>query len=326
MPAPSITTITPSSGPSGGGLLIQISGTGFQLPAPPATSGPTTPPAPTVRVLIGGRPARDVRVFAADRLTCIVPSGDPGPADVALQNIDASGAAIAGELLIAVHAFTYVRPPLTTEADLTRLVRKLLQELKRQVLENVVLTVQTDFDADTGDALHLAQVAQLPALVLLGPELTEDRFLSLNQRPELATGPDRFAQRRAPYTVDLGFTVIGVSDHTTELLNLIAATQLFFHRNKYLELDRDAGDAGAGTVRYEMDLTTDGDLKVTSQPNESNVRSFSGRFVVRGFDFEDLAGVVDEAVVSRGAVTRDVALDAQRAITPRRTVVVKPEP
>jgi len=40
------------------------------------------------------------------------------------------------------------------------------QELKRQVLENVVLTVQTDFDADTGDALHLAQVAQMPALVL----------------------------------------------------------------------------------------------------------------------------------------------------------------
>jgi len=186
MPAPSITTITPSSGPSGGGLLIQISGTGFQLPAPPATSGPTTPPAPTVRVLIGGRPARDVRVFAADRLTCIVPSGDPGPADVALQNIDASGAAIAGELLIAVHAFTYVRPPLTTEADLTRLVRKLLQELKRQVLENVVLTVQTDFDADTGDALHLAQVAQLPALVLLGPELTV--FVVVHRTAKTRTG------------------------------------------------------------------------------------------------------------------------------------------
>lgn len=58
---------------------------------------------------------------------------------------------------------------------------------------------------------------------------------------------------------------------------------------------RDPANAGAGQVRYEMDLTPDGDLKVTSQPNESNVRSFSGRFVVRGFDLEDLAGVPDEA-------------------------------
>jgi len=326
MPIPSITTITPSSGPTGGGLLVELSGAGFQVPPPPPALGPTMPPPPTVRVLVGGRPAREVRVIATDRLTCLVPTGDAGTVDVVVQNLDATGVVIAGEQGLAPRAFTYVRPPLTTEADLTRLVRKLRQELKRQVLENVVLTVQTDFDADTGDALHLAQVAQLPALVLLGPELTEDRFFSLNQRPELATGPDRFAQRRAPYTVDLGFTVIGVSDHTTELLNMIAATQLFFHKNKYLELDRDADNAGAGTVRYEMDLTTDGDLKVTSQPNESNVRSFSGRFVVRGFDFEDLAGVIDEAVVSRGAVTRDVALDAQRAITPRRTVDVKPEP
>jgi IPT/TIG domain len=286
MPVPSITSVTPSFGPTGGGLLVEISGAGFQLPVQPNASGPTTPPPPTVRVLVGGRPARDIRVLAADRLTCIIPAGDPGPADVAIQNIDASGAPIPGELLIAVHAFTYVRPPLTTEADLTRLVRTLLQELKRQVLENVVLTVQTDFDDAASTEIHLAQVAALPALVLLGPELTQDRFLSVNQRPELATGPGQFAQRRAPYTVDLGFTLIGVSDHTTELLNLMAATQLFFHRNLFLGMDRDPANAAAGRVRYEMTITTGGDLKVTSQPNESNVRSFSGSFVVRGFDFE----------------------------------------
>jgi hypothetical protein len=117
--------------------------------------------------------------------------------------------------------------------------------------------------------------------VLVGPELAKDRFFSLNQLPEVSTGPGQFAQHRAPYTVDLGFTVIGVSDHTTELLNLMSATQLFFHQNCFLELDRDPTNPDAGRVRYEMDIARDGDLKVTSQPNESNVRSFSGRFVVR---------------------------------------------
>ena len=235
-----------------------------------------------------------------------------------MENLDADGEPVDGEQAIAPGAFTYVRQPMTFEADLTRLVRALLQELKRQVLENVVLTVQTDFDPETGDELHLSHIAALPALVLIGPELTENRFFSLNQRPEVATAPDRFAQRRAPYTVDLGFTVVGVSDHTTELLNLMAATQLFFHRNKVLELDRDPADADVGRVGYEMDFTPDGDLKVTSQPNEANVRSFSGRFVVRGFDLEDLAGVPDEGVVGRGVVTREVVLEAPQPITPPR--------
>jgi len=309
MPTPSITSVTPISGPAAGRLLLELVGSGFQRHTVQAEAvGLGAVAGPGVRVLIRDRAALKVRVLADDRLTCVVPSGDPGPADIVVQNLDATGAPIPGELAIARDAFIYVRQSLAVEADLTRLVRALLQELKRQVLDNVVLTVHTDFEADAGAELHLATIARLPALVLTGPELAEDRFFSLNQPPELVTGPGRFVQRRVPYTVDLGFTVIGVSDHTTELLNLMAATQLFVHRNPYLELDRDPADPHAGHVRYEMDIARDGDLRVTSQPNASNVRSFSGRIVVRGFDLEDLAGFPDEAVISRGAVAGDVAV------------------
>ena len=316
MSIPSIANITPSSGPTAGSLLVEVLGVGFQLAALSQAYGSTQPPSPTVGVLVGGHAARDVRVFSGERLTCIVPAGDAGPADVVVQNLDTVGFPIAGEQAIAPEAFTYVRQALTVEADLTRLVRTLLQELKRQVFENVVLTVHTDFDAEVGAELHLAPIARLPALVLMGPELAENRFYSQNQLPEVATGPGRFAQRRVPYTVDLGFTVIGVSDHTTELLNLMAATQLFFHRNPFLELDRDPGNPGAGRVRYEMEIARDGDLKVTSQPNESNIRSCSGRFVVRGFDLEDLAGVPDEGVVARGAVASDVVIQPPQPLEP----------
>jgi hypothetical protein len=305
---PSIVSITPSSGPTAGRLLVELVGTGFQQVLESEWVGPTAVPGPSVRVLLRDRVAQDVRVLADDRLRCVVPAGDPGPADVIVQKLDASGTPIPGELAIARDAFTYVRQSLALEADLTRLVRALLQELKRQVLDNVVLTVHTDFDADTGAELHLATIARLPALVLLGPELAEDRFFSLNEQPESPTDPGQFVQRRVPYTVDLGFTVIGVSDHTTELLNLMAATQLFFHRNPYLELDRDPAAPQTGRVQYEMDVARDGDLKVTSQPNASNVRSFSGRIVIRGFDLEDLAGFAGEGVASRGTVAQDVAV------------------
>lgn len=95
MPIPSISSITPSSGTTAGSLLVEILGAGFQLAALPA--GAATIPSSMVGVLVGGRAAREVRVFAGDRLTCIVPIGDAGPADVVVQNLDAAGVPIPGE-------------------------------------------------------------------------------------------------------------------------------------------------------------------------------------------------------------------------------------
>lgn len=320
MPAPTITSLNPSSGPTGGRTLVEVEGAGFRLPPPPPPSGPTPPPKPTVQILVGGREAADVRVRASDRLTFLSPVGDVGPADVVLRNLDDAGVPIVDEEAVLPGGFTYRLPPLTAESDLTRLVRTLLRELKRQVLPNVSLTVQTDFDAQTGDELHIAELASLPALVLVGPELREDRFYSLNQLPEVAGAPGTVLRRRVPYTVDLVFTLVGASDHTVELLNLMAATELFFHRNKFLEMDRDPASALGGRVRYEMDLAPDGDLRVTSQPNASNVRSFSGSFVIRGFDLEDLAGVAGDAVTEQTAPAEEVV------IAPPEQLNVPPSP
>jgi hypothetical protein len=266
-------------------------------------------------VLVGDREATDVRVRAPDRLSFIAPIGDAGPADVVLRNLADDGVPIPGEEVTLAGGFTYQLPPLAAESDLARLVRTLLRELKRQVLPNVSLTVQTDFDAQTGDELHIAELASLPALVLVGPELREDRFHSLNQLPEVAGSPGTVLRRRVPYTVDLAFTIIGASDHTVELLNLMAATQLFFHKNKFLEMSRSPASPLGGRVRYEMDLAPDGDLRVTSQPNDSNVRSFSGSFVVRGFDLEDLAGLPGDAVTEQTAPADEIVISPPEQLT-----------
>ena len=85
----------------------------------------------------------------------------------------------------------------------------------------------------------------------------------------LAGAPDTALRGRVPCTVDLAFTLVGASDHTVELLNLMAATELFFHKNKFLGMSRDTANALSGRVRYEMDFAPDGDLRVTSHPNES---------------------------------------------------------
>lgn len=315
MPAPTITSLTPSSGLTGGRTLVDVVGSGFRLPSPPPPSGPTPPPKPSVQVLVGGREASEVRVRADDRLTFLTPAGDAGPVAVVVRNIDDDGAAIPGEEVTLANGFRYRLPTLAAESDLARLVRTLLRELKRQVLPNVSLTVQTDFDAHTGDELHIAELASLPALVLVGPELREDRFYSLNQLPEVPGSAGTFLRRRVPYTVDLAFTIVGASDHTVELLNLMAATELFFHKNKFLEMTRDPASPTGSRVRYEMDFAPDGDLRVTSQPNESNVRSFSGSFVIRGFDLEDVAGLLGEGAIEQTAPASEIVISPPEQLT-----------
>lgn len=314
MAAPVITSIAPVRGPSTGQTLVTITGMAMRLPSPPPATGPTSGRIrPTVELRIGGVPASRVavRVDPANPpdgtvAMCLTPPGTPGAADIVLCNLDDAGQPIAGEVALLPGGFIYERADLAAESDLTRLVRTLLRALKAQVIDNVSLTVHTDFDADPGDGLHITQIAALPALILAGPELVENRFYSLNQ-PLIDGGGDApglpFVVRRVPYTVDLGFTLIGISAHTTELLNLMAQCTRFLHKNKTLAMDRDPQSPAAGRVAYEMDFAPGGQLRARSQPSDSNVRHFTGEIVIRGFDIDEPAGIAIDEGRTSGAAT-----------------------
>ena len=221
---------------------------------------------------------------------------------VTVTNIDDNGVAIPGETFTLPAAFSFQRPRLTDQADYTRLLRVLVRALKREVIENTLLTVSTDYAA-VGAAV--VELAQFPALVLVGPDEEENRFFSLNYPTEEQLGGGLFSRKRVPYTIDLRFDVLGMSDSNVELLNLAALLKLFFQRNPYLYMDRDPSDLSKGQVRYEMDFTPEGDLKRTGAPNLSNVRSFNGTFVIRGFDVEAMASFPAESEVARGGVITD---------------------
>jgi len=305
MAVPTITTRTPAAGLTSGRTFVTLVGTGMRLPPPPPPSGPTSGVLPvTVDVLFGA--LRASRVSVRDDpanppdgtiVTCLSPPQAPGTVDLTLRNLDDDGNPIAGEEITLAAAFTYERASLTRESALTRLVRTLLRSLKAQVLENLSLTVHTDFDDATGDQLHVAAVSKLPALVIVGPELDENRFYSLNELAEDGGGDAvglPFTLRRVPYTVDLTFQLVGMSEHTVELLNLMRLCTTYFHKNKVLEMDRDPDDPSKGRVAYEMDFVAGGQFKVESRPSDSNVRHFAGTFVIRGFDIDEPEGVVVE--------------------------------
>ncbi|MBL9023822.1 MAG: IPT/TIG domain-containing protein, partial [Myxococcales bacterium] len=263
MALPTLSSVQPTTGPSSGGDLVRLVGTDF---------------ADRVRVLFGGVAAEapSVRDEAGLRLVDLrTPVHAPGVVGVELQNLDAAGVPVPGESVVLVGAYRFARPTVAREADLTRVVRQLLRELKRQVLANVSATVSVDYDDTTLDGLNLIAMAKVPSLVLSGPTLRPNRFYSANVAHEDVVdgiaGPE-LARRKPPYTVDLVFTLTAASERTAELFNLMAVVATFLNRNRWLELQRDPADASRGSVRWELDA--DGEFR-TQLAGKDDVRAFT---------------------------------------------------
>jgi hypothetical protein len=273
--APILNTIVPTTGPASGGDLVTVVGAGV---------------GPAVSVHFGGVAGTVVSLrdkAGAAVLQIRTPPHAEGVVDVTVQNLDSAGVPIAGALATLPAAYRFERARIVREADLTRIVRALLRELKRQVLENVSLSVSADFDDTPLDGLDVVAIATLPSLVLTGPRLRENRFYSTNEPLEQVvpgpTGPE-IQRRRPPLTVDVSFSLTGASDRAVELLNLMAATATFLNRNRWLVLDRDPATPAAGVVRWEMDA--DGELR-TDLDGKGDVRAFTWGLVIRGVDIDE---------------------------------------
>lgn len=274
MSPPKLFSVTPSSGPTGGGALVRIVGTGFGEK-------------PEIR--FGGVPA--ILASAHEEAGTSIAFVRTPPREAGLVSVELGSA-------VLPEAYRYARETIAREATLTRLVRKLLRELKKQVLANVSMTVSVDYDDTEIEGMSVISMATLPSVVLSGPNLRENRLYSTNVLREQVVGGE-VVRHRPPLTVDLLFTITAASEKTAELLNLMAAVATFVNRNRWLELLRDPGDATQGVVRWEM--VADGELR-TQLEGKSDVRAFSWGLVVRGFDVDeglpfDATAVVDGASI-----------------------------
>jgi len=296
MAVPTLTGVSPSTGPTAGGDVVRLTGTGF---------------AAQVAVLFSDVPGEvlSVRDEAGVSLADVrTPAHADAVVDVTVRNLDADDLAVPGEEATLADAYRFQRPRIVAESDLTRLVRTLLRELKRQVLANVSMTVSVDYDDTTVDGMNVIAISQLPSLVLSGPRVAENRFFSNNEpHQDVVAGPSgpELMRRRPSYTVDLSFTLTAASDRTVELLNLMAAVATFLNRNRWVELSRDPDDVDASSARWEMD--PEGDFQ-TRLDGPDDVRVFSCGFVVRGFDIDEgLPLDVGRAVVETELETEAIA-------------------
>jgi hypothetical protein len=288
MAVPQITAVNPFEGLSAGGELVRLTGTGF---------------AASVLVIFGGHVAQVIGVREALGVSVAdvySPSHDPGSVSVEVHNLDAAGSPVPGESTVVPRAFTFRRPDLTKESDLTRIVRQVLQDLKQQILANTNIGVSVDYDDSTQENGAVA-VATVPGIAVSGPDIRENRTYSTNEtseEPVVVGNSIELQRRRSPFTVDLAFNLTCVARGKVERFNLSAEIIKFFNRKLWVEIARDPENVSAGTVKWE--LSPDGELRSSYRSDgQADSRAFTYRFVIRGVD-------IDEGL----ALDRNIAVDS----------------
>lgn len=273
-----------------GGNYVRIDGSGFQEPFAPAAEGVTSELPPSMGVWFGKVPSPQVLVASPTQLYARVPQHAAGTVDLRLANLQLNGQEVPGEYKVLANAFTFKRRDLSSagkEPPLMRVVRALRQLLSQQVLAETVMITHTDYDQSPGDGLNIVEVSKVPALLLVGPNIKEDRFYSENEL-RTAPGPDgRMIELEPAYVVSVTFSVSCIADATTELLRIEQDYTSTIHRNKHLFVPRDETNEAAGFDKYELDFVDGGDMPVVSAPGLSNIRQFNGGIMLRGVPLDD---------------------------------------
>ena len=331
---PTVTSVSPSSGPCKGRYILRIAGTGFRV-APPATVHPA--PAPrSVQVQFSQavpwqtadgrtgtnpivRQATQVRVESSTSLTCLVPIGDHGlydgkdavaglAADITVTNLDTDGNPIAGETVTAPAAFTYGLPSLAPTGTVKLICAAVIEELKRQVCPNVVLTAFVDYD----DALTEQNPAEphLPSLTLTGPTLSISELEERRPKAAVVVGSevDTFEDRRLR---DLSFELLAAIDDPPG--NFMDHVVEFFEQNLTLHVYNDPADPAAGELQlegFQMELTEE--FSPSSGVQENDVQSFRGAFVVKGVEIRGYADAPNATQTGVGYTADTVAVTVER--------------
>lgn len=282
MAAPTISTITPATGLSIGENCVIVEGTGFN---DLASGG-------SIRVLFGGVESPEYGVIDSTRVIALTPPGEVGTADLTIENIGAGGAPVEGTTV--ADAFTYTRPDLQTNRDLSAspdsallvVTRQLVKELRRTVIENVQYDMHPEYVDAESAALGIEKQAVAPSLKIVGPTVTEDPFYRINGRFAIETlagapGGAEFLAYTQPVTVRMEFQFVGVGRTKGEAVNLWNALTLFFDRTPDLEIPLDGEDKANGTISFEINPDWDqrGEFQST---NRQGFYQFSGAFSVRG--------------------------------------------
>ena len=197
VPAPTVTSIAPTSGSTAGGTSVTITGTGF--------TGATG-------VTIGGAAATSVSVVSATSITCTTPAGTAGTASVIVTT---PGGANAANML-----YTYVVP--NTAPTLAAIG---VSGTEDTTLTFTALNFTSAYSDPESVALASIKVASLPAtgtLKLSGTDVTVNQVIPLANLGNLTYVPVLNENGAKTFTVTASDGSLSSSPATTVTMTLTA--------------------------------------------------------------------------------------------------------
>lgn len=290
MAVPTITDLDVESGNSHGREIVRITGTGF---------------AGQIAVTFGGEAATVLSVYTSGGVSVADVStpkaAEPGAADVVVTNLDAEGDPVAGESVTEADGFTYHRLETTNDSDVSRLMRLVLQLLKREVMPTVHARVDIDFDETPDDGVRITPLAKSPSLSLLMRTMSPNTLLRRMQRKTIPAAGGNLDVLGPSVTVDLGFTLVLNSTSQVQLLNMVTAVVRFLNANPRISMLADASDPDSGMPRWR--LSPVGDVSMLDPRNKVHVATMD--MTVRGFDLDGGLPLTRTRTVDEVAVAAD---------------------
>lgn len=291
MAVPTISSVSPTTGPAAGGNLITIAGTGFRLPTA-AYANPVVAITPSVRVTVNGRAARQVNVLATTELQVLMPrywhqgaslaADTYSPVSIVVTNLDAAGNPIAGETVTAVAAYTYARWDIGAprrDPSLYRIAKELIYALKLEVDRYTHMTTYVEY-GELGSATVI-KGAELPSVNLVVNTPRDVEYSQNDNTPEEIEQLDgSFHRYEGASTHMLEITLYLTGTGTREALSLVAAVEEFVQVNPELLVDADQDLYPGEEDSYPLEISRD--PFVVSTPNDSAIVTYSMQLRVRG--------------------------------------------
>lgn len=318
MAAPVVTSITPARGQSVGDSYVTITGSGFNLAAVGSVKvmlDEVGPPGatPSPKAL----DADKVLVLSPTTVKVLTPGGPVGTSYVFVANVTPQpNAPDLIEWAVNKPAFLYVRPDISTPEDqsnssiITWIVRQLISDLRRTVLENTWPDMHPEFatavDA-TASPQPEAHLATVPSLRLIGPEVTEDRLYTLNGLAE-----DGTEILEEPVCALLRFEYEGVAETPAEAHLLLEAVTRYLHATPFLRVV-----VADGTEHFfEMSPEWENRAQFSKQTTRNGLAQFTGRFRIDGVLFRNINTENPTAQVGEAPQVTQLDMEVSRNVPP----------
>lgn len=291
--APTVTGISPLNGPTRGGNIVTINGTGFRLGGALIWENGIVKSRKSISVQFDGVESDYAYPITENKVIARVPQyrGNTVPSEltIRLANLDDDQVEIDGES-VEFESYTVERPRLTLQPIDLRVMEQFLKGVRRHVHPNVWFTTERRYwDMSEGVMDPIREQATLPLIHVNGmvQESNTDQQGMGGEQVEVSPGVwETFANGESVDIVLSSIEIYSRADHMREIVNLARGFMRYVTECPYLRVDPEDWDAGA-QYEYQMIFPEDAMPSYETGPQLDGFKVCRTGCIIKGIELRD---------------------------------------